>query len=184
MPKFKTTTTTILRGNLALDFFVSTLLRSSRKKFCQWRCKTGQELRTGYTLVSNYSATNASQGSYKLVIEPEGMLLYYKSKIYEPFWSLGLSGLDYEGILSRCFYTSSSPNVKALCTGMELQILFSQTIANSVLEAPSFVGPFAVYKGFLLSITSTREPNAYDPHGFPAASNNTSILASCLQEVD
>ncbi|GLJ29562.1 hypothetical protein SUGI_0583060 [Cryptomeria japonica] len=52
-----------------------------------------------------------------------------------------------------------------------------------VLEAPSFAGPFAVYNGFLPSITSTGEPNAYDPHGFPAASTTTSILANCLQQV-
>ncbi|KAH9300289.1 hypothetical protein KI387_011872, partial [Taxus chinensis] len=52
-----------------------------------------------------------------------------------------------------------------------------------VIEAPSFAGPFAVYKGFLSSITSSGEPNVYDPYGFPSATSTTSILANCIQQV-
>ncbi|GLJ06360.1 hypothetical protein SUGI_0037120 [Cryptomeria japonica] len=126
-----------ISGNLQIyNTTNSSLFSSSSLVWQSWDHPThtllpGQELKTGNTLVSNYSATSASQGSYKLVMEPGGMVLYYKSKFYEPYWSLGLSGLDYEGILRPCFYTYSSQNAKAVYTGMELQILYNQTIANS-----------------------------------------------------
>lgn len=52
-----------------------------------------------------------------------------------------------------------------------------------VVEAPAFVGPFAVYKDFLSSTKRTGEPTSYNPQGFPAATSTTSILADCLQQV-
>lgn len=52
-----------------------------------------------------------------------------------------------------------------------------------VVEAPAFVGPFAVYKDFLSSAKRTGEPISYNPQGFPAATSTTSILADCLQQV-
>uniref|UniRef100_A0A0D6QTH7 Receptor-like serine/threonine-protein kinase n=1 Tax=Araucaria cunninghamii TaxID=56994 RepID=A0A0D6QTH7_ARACU len=91
----------------------------------------GQVLKTGYTLVSNLSASNTSQGSYKLTMEPGGMVLYYRSKFDEPYWSLGLRGLDYQGIMRPCFYSSSSENAEAWYTGQELEVSFNGTIANS-----------------------------------------------------
>ncbi|XP_057840412.2 G-type lectin S-receptor-like serine/threonine-protein kinase SD2-5 isoform X2 [Cryptomeria japonica] len=124
-------------GNLQIyNTTNSSLFSSSRLVWQSWDHPThtllpGQRLKTGYTLVSNHSATSSSQGSYKLVMEPGGMVLYYKSKFYEPYWSLGLPGLNYEGILRPCFYTSSSQNAEALYTGIKLQISFSETVADS-----------------------------------------------------
>lgn len=52
-----------------------------------------------------------------------------------------------------------------------------------VVDAPTFVGPFAVYKDFLSATKLTGEPTCYNPQGFPAAASTTSILADCLQQV-
>ncbi|GLJ06361.1 hypothetical protein SUGI_0037130 [Cryptomeria japonica] len=122
-----------MSGNLQIyNTTNSSLFSSSSLVWQSWDHPThtllpGQGLKTGYTLVSNYSATSASQGPYKLVMEPGGMVLYYKSKFYEPYWSLGLPGLDYEGILRPCFYTSFSQNAEAVYTGTELRISFNET---------------------------------------------------------
>lgn len=51
-----------------------------------------------------------------------------------------------------------------------------------VIEASTFNGPFAVYKGFIPSVNKWGEPSSYDPTGFPASSSITSILSSCLKE--
>ncbi|GLJ06362.1 hypothetical protein SUGI_0037140 [Cryptomeria japonica] len=126
-----------MSGNLQIyNTTNSSLFSSSSLVWQSWDHPThtllpGQSLKTGYTLVSNYSATSASQGSYKLVMEPGGMVLYYKSMFDEPYWSRGLPGLDYGGILRPCFYPSSSQNAEAVYTGPELRISFNESIVNS-----------------------------------------------------
>lgn len=90
----------------------------------------GQGLKRGQALVSNSSATNTSGGPYKLVMEAGGLVLFYTSSAQEPYWSLGLPGLDYQGILRPCFYNSSSLGSEAVYTGEALQVSFNGTIGN------------------------------------------------------
>ncbi|KAH9326262.1 hypothetical protein KI387_006440, partial [Taxus chinensis] len=139
-----------MTGNLQIYNTTNSSLLSSSSLVWQSRDNPthtllpGQVLKTGYTLVSNASATNASQGSYKLVMEPGGLVLYYRSKFEEPYWSLGLPGLDYGGILRPCFYTSSSQNAEALYTGSDLQISFNKTIDNPSTSCSNGTGVLLV----------------------------------------
>jgi len=91
----------------------------------------GQGLKRGQTLFSNSSATNTSAGPYKLVMEPGGLVLFYTNPTQEPYWFLGLPGLDYQGVLRPCFYNSSSAGSEAVYTGENLQVSFNGTIGNS-----------------------------------------------------
>ncbi|GLJ06207.1 hypothetical protein SUGI_0033450 [Cryptomeria japonica] len=179
----------LISGNLQIyNTTNSSLFSSSSLIWQSWDHPThtllpGQSLKTGYTLVSNYSATSASQGSYKLVMEPGGMVLYYRSKFDEPYWSLGLPGLDYEGILRPCFYTYSSQNAEAVYTGVELQISFNETIANSstscsygtnVLSLPPAALNDTQYKFVRLDIDGNLRSYAVHLMTLPDSGNNFS----------
>jgi len=100
----------------------------------------GQTLKSGQALVSNSSATNTSAGSYKLVMEPGGLVLFYTISIQEPYWSLGLQGLDYQGILRPCFYNSSSLGSEAVYTVENLTVSFNGTIGKSSSSSSCAIG--------------------------------------------
>jgi len=97
----------------------------------------GQALKRGQALVSNSSATKTSAGSYKLVMEPGGLVLFYTSSRQEPYWSMGLQGLDYQGILRPCFYNSSSVSSEAVYTVQNLTVSFNGTVGKSSSSSSS-----------------------------------------------
>lgn len=109
----------------------------------------GQGLKRGQALVSNSSATTTNAGPYKLVMEPGGLVLFYTANsTQEPYWSLGLPGLDYQGILRPCFYNSSSLGSEAVYTGENLQVSFNGTIGNSSSSCANGTRSLAMVPGY------------------------------------
>lgn len=53
-----------------------------------------------------------------------------------------------------------------------------------VVEASRFNGPFACYEGFLPSMSLQGEPLSFKPNNFPASRATSSLLRSCLVEVN
>lgn len=60
---------------------------------------------------------------------------------------------------------------------------FGSSINAWVFEAPSFNGPFAVYKELIPSVNKWGEPKSYSSVGFPASTSIISLLSTCLKEV-
>ncbi|KAJ6791295.1 UPF0565 protein C2orf69-like protein [Iris pallida] len=52
-----------------------------------------------------------------------------------------------------------------------------------VVTAPTFAGPFAVYRDFVPSVNSRGDPMGYDPDGFPASTTLAKILSRSVEEV-
>lgn len=59
---------------------------------------------------------------------------------------------------------------------------FGSSINAWVFEAPSFNGPFAVYKELIPSVNKWGEPKSYSSVGFPASTSIISLLSTCLKE--
>ncbi|KAJ0053862.1 hypothetical protein Pint_00107 [Pistacia integerrima] len=59
---------------------------------------------------------------------------------------------------------------------------FGASVNAWVIEASVYNGPFAVYKDFIPSVTSTGEPKSYSPIGFPASTATVSLLSNSLHE--
>ncbi|XP_021734010.1 uncharacterized protein LOC110700724 [Chenopodium quinoa] len=51
-----------------------------------------------------------------------------------------------------------------------------------VIEAPTFNGPFAIYKEFIQSLNQRGEPQYYRPDGFPASISVIALLSNFLEE--